>query len=774
MYRSARTRMLTAIGVVLMQLLSVGVLPGGQDVHAQAAQTAQVAPDRYIVRLNDARPGFTSAASVASTYDAKPGVTVDQIYSNIFDGFAGEFSPATVAELASDPNVLDIVPDGISTLQAQYDLPGIQRVGADLNPTKAGDGAASVNVDVAVIDTGVQKHPDLNVYRGKDCSVTRNSDAFQDYIGHGTHVAGTVAAKDNGIGVVGVAPGARIWAVKVFSDGYQYTRDSEMICGLDYVRANAGSIDVVNVSIGGYKGYDTGGCSATLYHQAYCRVVDAGVTIVVAAGNNGLDAANFVPAQFDEVITVSAYYDSDGQPGGLGRSEWVGETDDQYASFTNFGTDIDIAAPGVGILSTASTLASLYDGCETGPYCYLSGTSMASPHVAGGAALVIAQQGRMSPASVKARLRLTGMPGGLPGDGDSIDEPVMNVAYLGRGKIVAPGSARVGDTIQVRVGDYTPDTRAIFRFNGAYIGGDTIDDGGRGHRNYAIPNMAAGTYEATVSNGLKSVSKNVKIVSSLSLGRASAPVGETVTITLRGFGKGEVVSLKVGSKGIGSKTVSSNGYGTVSFQVPTMAGGSYTIVGAGNKGHTASASFKVLGSGGVYSGTREPGALITIAYRGFKAGESIAIKYDSQSGSIINSLPEIASSTGSGSDSARIPDTSSAGNHYVWLMGDKGTRIRILIGVSSADDPRPTATASVTATAEPTGTPEPTVDSPVEPATPEPPTETPTVGPSPETPTVEIPTETPTPEPPTETPTAEAPQIEPPTATPTETVISGS
>ena len=170
-----RVRQVTAFAVVLIQLLSIGVIPRVQEAHAAPAQTRQVAPGRYIVRLKPTTAGFTSAASVAATYDAKPGVKVDQIYNSIFSGFAGNFTDAAARDLARDPNVLDVFPDGISTVQAQYDLPGIKRIGANLNPTKAGDGANSVDVDVAVIDTGVDKHPDLNVYRGKDCTITRQA-----------------------------------------------------------------------------------------------------------------------------------------------------------------------------------------------------------------------------------------------------------------------------------------------------------------------------------------------------------------------------------------------------------------------------------------------------------------------------------------------------------------------------------------------------------------------------------------------------------------------
>ncbi len=139
-----RVRAIAAVAMVMIQLSTVGL--GGTAVQHASAQDdsfAAAAPNRYIVRLKDSG-GFTSAASVASSYDAKPGVSIDQVYTNVFNGFAGEFSAKAAAELASDPNVLDVFPDRASTLQAQTNPPGIDRIDADLNPTVAGNGSGSV------------------------------------------------------------------------------------------------------------------------------------------------------------------------------------------------------------------------------------------------------------------------------------------------------------------------------------------------------------------------------------------------------------------------------------------------------------------------------------------------------------------------------------------------------------------------------------------------------------------------------------------------------
>ena len=195
--------------------------------------------------------------------------------------------------------------------------------------------------------------------------------SYNDLNGHGTHAAGTVcAAKDNNSGVVGVAPGAGLWAVRVLNSQGWGTWSSIM-CGIDWVTARAGTIEVANMSLGG-DGAE-GSCTDGGLHQAICASVATGVTYVVAAGNSAADARYFVPASYDEVITVSAIADFDGKPGGTGAPTCQTGFDDTFASFSNYGQDVDLTAPGVCVLST-------YRGNTTAT---MSGTSMASPHVAG-------------------------------------------------------------------------------------------------------------------------------------------------------------------------------------------------------------------------------------------------------------------------------------------------------------------------------------------------------------------------------------------------------
>lgn len=250
------------------------------------------------------------------------------------------------------------------------------------------------NVDVAVIDTGVDtKHPDLNVVGGVDCTVPRGQTqrwGVDDY-GHGTHVAGTIGAKANGVGVVGVAPGARIWSVKVLDANGSGTWGT-VLCGLDWVAEMSGTIDVANMSLGG-PGTDTGCDGDDPMHRAICVVTES-VIVVVAAGNSATNAAEFTPASYPEVVTVAAYSDFDGQGGGAGLAPNANCTalsiDDNRASFTNFGEPVDIYAPGVCILSTLPSTVN-GSGERVPGYGYASGTSMASPHMAGAIARFLSE-----------------------------------------------------------------------------------------------------------------------------------------------------------------------------------------------------------------------------------------------------------------------------------------------------------------------------------------------------------------------------------------------
>jgi subtilisin family serine protease len=319
--------------------------------------------------------------------------------------------------LRRDPRVAYVEADQVVSVAAQTTPTGVRRIFADKNLNLDIDGTDDkrIDVDVAVIDTGIDlQHTDLNVYRSTNCSggsPTRGKcgSGGDDDNGHGSHVAGSVGALDNGVGVVGVAPGARLWGVKVLSkSGSGYT--SWIIAGIDYVTANAAQIEVANMSLGCE-------CKSDAQDAAIAKSVAAGVTYVVAAGNDDKDSVTFSPANHPDVITVSALADFNGDAGGLGAATCRADEDDTLANFSNFGKDVEIAAPGVCILST------WFDGA----YNTISGTSMASPHAAGAAAL-LAASGIDSPSQIRQTLVAEGNLNWTDDSGDGVQERLLDVS----------------------------------------------------------------------------------------------------------------------------------------------------------------------------------------------------------------------------------------------------------------------------------------------------------------------------------------------------------
>lgn len=231
--------------------------------------------------------------------------------------------------------------------------------------------ATGAGVKVGIIDTGIDgTHPDLAAnYAGGYNAVTPGSDPTDDH-GHGTHVAGTIAAVPNGKGVIGVAPRARLYAIKVLDKDGGGT-DEVVVNGIAWCVQNG--MQVVNMSLGGP--------SSTALHNAVRKAVAAGVTIVAASGNDP-EAAVSAPASYSETIAVGA-----------------STSQDAIAQFSTTGPELDFIAPGHEIISTwpGSKLAKL------------SGTSMASPHVAGLAALAV-ELGAGSPAQVRAFLKKGAVP----------------------------------------------------------------------------------------------------------------------------------------------------------------------------------------------------------------------------------------------------------------------------------------------------------------------------------------------------------------------------
>lgn len=280
---------------------------------------------------------------------------ISQVYGTAIQGFAASMSEADAEVLQGDPRVRFVEPDRYVCLDvsikakptpqppAQAIPWGITRVGGAVNytgPKKAW-----------VIDTGIDlTHPDLNVNTALSVSFVPRVTSPNDDNGHGSHVAGTIAAKNDNIGVVGVAAGAWVVAVKVL-DRRGSGAYSTIIAGVDYVGGAATSGDVANMSLGGPI--------SDALDAAVLAAAQAGIKFALAAGNESTHASTKSPARVNHanVFTISA----------------IGQNN-AWASFSNYGNPpVDYAAPGVSIYSTY----------KSGGYATLSGTSMASPHVAG-------------------------------------------------------------------------------------------------------------------------------------------------------------------------------------------------------------------------------------------------------------------------------------------------------------------------------------------------------------------------------------------------------
>jgi subtilisin len=349
--------------------------------------------DSYIVVLNDSADSDATAKDLGM----KHGFAPDHTYSHVMKGFSAVLPPQALERVKRDPRVAFVSEDRIVTTQAQTLPTGVDRTDAEQNTVNKGTG-----IGVAVIDTGIDlTHPDLagNIVANKSC--VKGKKNGMDDNGHGTHVAGTIAALNNATGVVGVAPEAKLIAVKVLNAQGSGTWSS-IICGIDWVTANKATynIKVANMSLGGGGSSDNncGNSNNDALHRAICRSRNAGITYVVAAGNSNANTNGFVPAAYDDaVITVSALGDSDGAPNGSGAFTGYG-ADDTFASFSNYGTAVDIAAPGVAILST----------WKSGGYSSISGTSMASPHVAGAAALYLTSNPGATWTQVRDALKAAG------------------------------------------------------------------------------------------------------------------------------------------------------------------------------------------------------------------------------------------------------------------------------------------------------------------------------------------------------------------------------
>jgi subtilisin family serine protease len=373
---NARRRcfLLSAVAVLVSTVIGAPLSP------VDAAPTA--AKD-YIVVLKNG----TSPRQVANEHSNRHNAQVRHVYGHALRGYAATIPAHKVDEVKSDSRVSYVEADGVVTASAQTIPWGIDRVGADTSSTQAGNGSGAVsNVNVYVIDTGVYAHSDLNRVGHVNFAAGKNDDCH----GHGTHVAGTIAAKDDTSSVVGIAPGAPVTGVKVLScSGSGST--SGVIKGVDWVTANAKKPAIANMSLGG-------GLSNAM-DNAVRNSAASGVFYAVAAGNSTAPACNSSPARAgagsnNGIATVAAT-----------------ARDETEASWSNYGSCVDIWAPGVSVLSTR----------KGGGTTTMSGTSMASPHVGGGGALYLSTHTLSTATDVEAALTgAADLTGKLSKDGRAI------------------------------------------------------------------------------------------------------------------------------------------------------------------------------------------------------------------------------------------------------------------------------------------------------------------------------------------------------------------
>ena len=370
--------------VTLVLALLLGLLAGNPvRVNAQQPEppaplilTAgdEVVPEQYIVVYKQGALRFETRFKTQARVERLGGKML-HYYSNVLNGYSAVLSPEALEAVRSDPAVAYVVPDGVvwadqepvpTPIAVQLDPPswGLDRIDQRYLPLDEqyvyrNDGSG---VHVYVIDTGVRStHVELAGRVRLGYTVINDGRGTEDCYGHGTHVAGTIAGS-----TVGVAKDALIHPVRVLGcDGFG--TDSGVIAGMDWVAATHASPAVVNMSLGGN--------ASDPFDDAVANLVASGVTVVVSGGNKSAEACNYSPARAIEAITVGA----------------TSETDER-AWFSNYGYCLDLFAPGQSIYSS-------YMNADDA-YTLMSGTSMAAPHVAGAAALLLEARPSLTPQQV--------------------------------------------------------------------------------------------------------------------------------------------------------------------------------------------------------------------------------------------------------------------------------------------------------------------------------------------------------------------------------------
>jgi subtilisin family serine protease len=397
----------SAIAVAALSLGAASALPATaaeaapEGVIQNAGAPGSIAGS-YIVTLDEsaADAGSKSGKALAAEYGAK----IKKTYTAALNGYALELSAAQAKKFAADPAVESVVQNRVFKVSGTQPNPpswGLDRIdqkALPLNQSYTYPDTAGEGVTAYVIDTGVRiTHSDFGGRASYGYDAIDNDNTAQDGHGHGTHVAATVAGSS-----YGVAKKANVVGVRVLDNQGSGTT-AQVVAGIDWVTQNAVKPAVANMSLGG--GVDTA------LDTAVRNSIASGVTYAIAAGNDGANAANTSPARVTEAITVGSTTSTDTR-----------------SSFSNYGSVLDIFAPG-------SSITSAWNSSDSATNT-ISGTSMATPHVAGAAALHLAANKTATPAQVSTALTTAATSGvvGSPGSGSP-----NRLLYVGGGSTTPPG-----------------------------------------------------------------------------------------------------------------------------------------------------------------------------------------------------------------------------------------------------------------------------------------------------------------------------------------------
>ncbi|MFE9763268.1 S8 family serine peptidase [Streptomyces sp. NPDC005808] len=385
----------------------------------QYAGAANAIADSYIVTLkaDAARAGSTEGKALAKEY----GATIERTYKKALNGYAVEATEAEAKEFAADPAVASVVQNRTFHINATQPSPpswGLDRIDQKtlpLNSSYTYPDSAGTGVTAYIIDTGVRiTHSDFGGRASYGYDAVDNDNTAQDGNGHGTHVAGTVAGTS-----YGVAKKAKIVGVRVLDNAGSGTT-AGVVAGIDWVTQNAVKPAVANMSLGG--GADTA------LDTAVRNSIASGVTYAIAAGNSNANASSYSPARVTEAITVGATTSTDAR-----------------ASYSNYGTVLDIFAPG-------STITSSWNTSDTATSS-ISGTSMASPHVAGAAAVYLGDNPTATPAQVATGLINNSSTGVVTSAGTGSPNRLLNV--VGGTTTPPPTGSRFENTADYAIADNT-------------------------------------------------------------------------------------------------------------------------------------------------------------------------------------------------------------------------------------------------------------------------------------------------------------------------------